>query len=112
MSKKRILPALVLAGSLGMLGLHRFYAGRYITGLLQLVPFMAGAGLLYHALSDVLALQTVDQLQDWVFSHGDAVKPLPVLLVAIPSFWALVNCGLLAARRFRDGQGNKMTQWI
>ena len=111
MSKKRILPALFLGGSVGFLGLHRFYAGRYITGLLQLACFVAGFMMLKNDLSGIqAAAQNLDDLQDWILQHP--VPPLPVILVGISSFWALGDCVLLATRKFRDGRREVMTQWM
>jgi len=110
MSKKRILPALILAGSVGFLGVHRFYAGRHITGLIQLVLFAAGIAMFSHDLSGISSLQTLDQVQDWAERHP--IHPLPVLLVSIPSLWALLDCLLLMLRRFRDGSGEVMTRWV
>jgi hypothetical protein len=110
MSNRRILLALILAGSLGFLGLHRFYAGRYLSGLVQLVLFVAGTVMLWHYMAGVQALQTVEEVEDWVLNHP--IQPLPVLLVAIPSFWALIDCYFLIARKFRDGAGERMTRWI
>ncbi|HEX4084222.1 MAG TPA: TM2 domain-containing protein [Chthoniobacteraceae bacterium] len=113
MSKKRILPALFLAGSVGFLGLHRFYAGRYITGLVQLVCFVAGFILLKNDLAGIQAAVqnlNLEDLQDWILQHP--VHPLPVILVGISSFWALGDCVMLAARKFRDGHGEVMTRWM
>ena len=110
MSNKRILPALILAGSVGFIGLHRLYAGRYITGLLQLALFVAGAAMLWRDLAGIQTLQTVDQFMDWAMEHQ--VQPLPVLVVAVPVFWALFDCALLARHRFRDGAGNAITRWV
>jgi len=110
MSNKRILPALILAGSVGFLGLHRLYAGRYFTGLLQLALFVPGAVMLRHDLAGVESLQTIDQVQDWMLNFQ--IRPLPVLLVTIPSFWSLVDFILLASRRFRDGAGNQILRWV
>ncbi len=118
MSNKRILPALVLAGCVGFLGLHRFYAGRYRTGALQLVLFVIGAAIgmatFGGQLASLEALQTIDQIEDWAQSHP--IQPVPVLLVTIllviPSVWALIDCYSLIARKFRDGAGEKITRWI
>ncbi len=110
MSNKRILPALILAGSVGFLGLHRFYAGRLLTGLLQLALFVPGAVMLWRGMSGIGALKTIDDVETWVLNHP--VQPFPVLLVAIPSFWALIDCALLLSRHFRDGTGEKITHWI
>ncbi len=37
MSNKRILPAAILCFFLGVLGAHRFYVGKFGTGILQLL---------------------------------------------------------------------------
>jgi hypothetical protein len=110
MSNKRILPAFILAATVGFLGLHRFYAGRHLTALLQLALFIPGAVMLRHQFAGLQALQTIDDVQEWVLNHP--LQPLPWLLVGIPSFWALIDCYSLIARRFRDGAGNKMTRWV
>jgi TM2 domain-containing membrane protein YozV len=43
-SEKRILPAFLLCFTLGVFGVHRFYAGKIGTGLLQLVT-LGGLGI-------------------------------------------------------------------
>ncbi len=43
-SRKKILPAFLLCALFGVLGVHRFYAGKIGTGLLQLVT-MGGFGI-------------------------------------------------------------------
>ena len=101
MSKKRILPALILAGAAGFLGLHRFYAGRYVTGLLQLVLFVPGAVMIWPVMMSLLgAMQNVEELLEWGSHHE--IQPLPWLLVGISSIWAVVDCVALGVRRFRD----------
>ena len=110
MSEKRILPAFILAGSVGFVGVHRLYAGRYLTGLLQLVLFVLGAAMLSRNLSGIFSLESVDQVQDWLLRHQ--IQPLPVLLLAIPSFWALIDCIQLAVGRFRDAAGHRITRWV
>jgi hypothetical protein len=110
MSRKRILPALLLAGSIGFLGLHRIYAGRYVTGLVQLVLFVAGALMLSRDLAGLTAIQSIDDFQAWSLNHQ--VQPIPVFLVAIPTFWALFDCATLLRRKFLDGAGEKITHWV
>jgi TM2 domain-containing membrane protein YozV len=110
MSKKRILPALILAGTVGFIGLHRIYAGRIVTGLVQLVLFSVGAILMQRDLTGIFSIQSLDDYLDWATSHQ--IHPLPVLLVAIPVFWAIYDCGLLLGRRFKDGAGNVITTWV
>jgi len=112
MSKKRILPALILAGTVGFIGLHRFYAGRYVTGAVQLVMFAAGAVMLGKEFSGLFALQTVEQIQDWVLSDQNQVQLVPTLLAGVPVFWALWDCVVLGTRKFKDGAGNKIELWV
>ena len=110
MSKKRILPALFLAGSVGFLGLHRFYAGRHITGAVQLVLFTAGAFLMRRDLTGIMSIQSLDDMQDWLTTHQ--ISPITCLLVGIPVFWALWDCCLLTARKFKDAAGHPITTWL
>jgi len=111
MSKKRILPAVILAGSVGFLGLHRFYAGRLVTGLLQMAAFVIGFLLIKNDFAGIqTAMQNLDDLQDWVLQHP--VHPLPVLLIGASSFWALGDCAALMMRKFHDGKGEVMTRWV
>jgi hypothetical protein len=110
MSTKRILPAFILAASVGFLGLHRFYAGRHLTAALLLVLFIPGALMLRRDVVGIEDVQTADQASDWIQDHPQ--HALPWLLVGIPSVWALVDCYALIARKFRDGAGNPITRWI
>ncbi len=113
MSNKRILPALLLAGSVGFLGLHRIYAGRYVTGFLQFAFFAIGAAMLWRelpGLQTLESLQTIDDIDAFVLNHP--IHPLPVFLTAISSFWALFDCVMLIRRKFRDGTGEKITRWV
>ena len=110
MSEKRILPAFVLAASVGFLGLHRFYAGRPLTALLLMALFIPGAAMLWRDMEGIETLQTMDQVAEWVQDHPQ--HPLPWLLGGIPSMWALIDCYALLARKFRDGAGNPITRWI
>lgn len=54
-SEKRILPAFLLCFFLGVFGVHRFYAGKIGTGLLELVTF-GGFGIWW--LVDLILLAT------------------------------------------------------
>lgn len=69
-SEKRIVPALLLCGLLGVFGAHRFYVGRIGTGLLQLLT-LGGLGV-----------------------------------------WVLVDMVLLITGAFRDGEGDRLTEWL
>lgn len=68
-SGKRILPAMLLCLFFGVFGIHRFYAGKIGTGILQLLTF---GGL---------------------------------------TVWALIDFILIVVGAFKDGAGNRITQW-
>ena len=110
MSNKRILPALLLAGTVGFLGLHRFYAGRYYTALVQLILFSAGAAMLWKDLISLSKLQDLQDYVDWTQSHP--IQPIPWLLIGIPCFWVIIDCALLVRGKFKDAAGHLMTRWI
>jgi len=55
LSDKRILPAILLAATIGFTGAHRFYAGKPKTGALQMVT-LGGLGLWW--IADVILLAT------------------------------------------------------
>ena len=68
-SPKRILPAALLAGTFGFAGLHRFYAGRPLSGALQLLLFAAGAELFGKDLAGITGLRTMDDALNWALEH-------------------------------------------
>ena len=68
-SEKRILVAFLLCFFVGVFGVHRFYAGKVGTGILQLLT-LGGLGI-----------------------------------------WVLVDLIFLVTGNFRDGDGEKITQW-
>jgi len=109
-SKKRILPALALAGTVGFLGLHRFYVGRPCTALAQLIIFAFGAVMLRKDLASILAIQTVEDYLEWFQTHP--IQPIPWLLVGFSATWAVVDCYSLLRRNFKDGTGNPLTRWL
>lgn len=64
-SDRRILPAFLLCFFLGVFGVHRFYAGKILTGLLELVTF-GGFGIWW--LVDMILIITGS------FKDGDGRK--------------------------------------
>ena len=114
MSRKRILPAFLLCF---VLCAHRIYAGRYISGIVQ-IAWAVGAFLwVQAALGDLIAivhsapfsLDTIEQVNEWEQTHSLPV--LPMLALFAVGIWIAVDAGRLLAGKFTDGQGNKITQW-
>ncbi|WP_214626514.1 TM2 domain-containing protein [Paenibacillus agaridevorans] len=67
-SDKSFVAALVLAFLLGTFGVHLFYVGKYVTGVLQLVTL---GGLGVWALIDIILI-AVGNFED---SKGNVIKP-------------------------------------
>ena len=109
-SRKRVLLAVLLAGGVGFLGLHRFYVGRYLSGAVQLALFTAGAVLMWRDSAGLMNLHSIDEVQNWALTHQ--IHPLALLLLAVPVFWALGDTIALLAGKFSDRQGNKISRWI
>ena len=80
--------ALVLCFFLGGFGAHRFYAGKPVSGVLQLLVTVSGWFCLYNL-------------------------PLPGALTvpAIAMLWAFIDLIRILAGKFRDGQGCPLALW-
>lgn len=80
--------ALVLCFFLGGFGAHRFYAGKPVSGVLQLLVTVSGWFCLYNL-------------------------PLPASLTvpAIAMLWAFIDLIRILAGKFRDGQGRPLALW-
>jgi TM2 domain-containing membrane protein YozV len=80
-SDKRILPAFLLCLFFGILGIHAFYAGRRLEGILYLVVF-------------VLAM--------W---------PIGGLLLIVSAVCSIIDLIRIIIGAYKDGQGRKITKW-
>lgn len=80
--------ALVLCSFLGGLGGHRFYVGKFVSAILQLVVTVCGWFCLFYL-------------------------PLPGSLIvpAIATLWAFIDLIRILAGKFRDGQGCPLALW-
>ncbi len=87
-SDKRILPALLLCFFVGILGAHRFYAGKILSGFLLLF-----AGVVF-----VTTLVTDPSI-------------LSVLSGLVYSIWWLIDFISIIVGAFTDQDGVKITQW-
>ncbi len=98
-SEKKILPALLLAFFFGVFGAHRFYAGKIVSGFLQLGAVAACVLMI------ILCATTGGNFQ-------------PVLGILLG--FSIVGCGvmatidwiLIACGAFTDGQGKKIAHWV
>lgn len=87
-SKCRKGPALVLCFFLGGLGGHRFYVGKSVSGVLQLLVTLCG----------------------W-FCLCNLPLPISLVVPAIASLWAVIDLIRILASKFRDGQGCPLALW-
>ena len=114
-SGKRILPAFLLCL---IFCAHRLYAGKYLTGIVQIIWVFGSFAWFESASSDLLGilrtggfdLNTIERASDWEQSH--AVIFLPMLSLIVVGVWIAVDASLLCAGKFKDGAGHRITRWI
>ena len=116
-SRKRLLPAFLLCITLG--GLHRIYAGKIISGIIQF-GWLAGAsvwsyqsikGFLAILHSGALDMDMIDRLGEWKDAHA-ADTSLPSLALTAVSIWIAVDAVRLLRKKFTDGRGLPITRWL
>ncbi len=115
-SSKRILLAFLLCFTICA---HRIYAGRYVSGVLQLAWVWGAMGWTWVAFKGLLAtvnssgqdvMALVQNVGDWEAAHGRAAT-LPAFVLIAVGLWVAVDAGLLLGGKFKDGQGRRMTRW-
>jgi len=113
-SNKRILPAFLLCL---LFCAHRLYAGKFITGILQIIWLIGGffwltnsAGELFAISRSGLNIDTIQRISDWELTHGIPYQPVLFLIVA--GIWVAADAGLLVAGKFTDGSGKIISRWI
>lgn len=116
-SDKRILVAFLLCFTVCA---HRIYAGRYISGIIQMA-WVGGASVwAYFSFQGLLkivnsgSLEMMDMIQtvsDWEVAHGRAVTFPAFALIAV-GLWVAADAGRLLSGNFKDGRGNKITRWV
>ena len=85
-----------------MLGAHRFYAGRILSGIIMLLLFLAG---LFAVLCSAIIL---------VASYSQEAIPVMIaggILLVLLEIWLLIDIVLALCGRFRDRNGRRITQW-
>jgi hypothetical protein len=114
-SRKRILPAFLLCF---VLCAHRIYAGKYITGIVQIAWIVGGfvwlemtcSGLLAIINSGTPSLEMLEHVSDWEQKNGIPYAPM-IALIAV-GIWIAVDAAQLLAKKFTDGEGHKITHWL
>lgn len=114
-SRKRILPAFLLCL---IFCAHRIYAGKYLTGIVQMIWIIgsfawfesAASGLLGILRSGPFDLATLERASDWQQIHGTPY--LPMLAMIAIGIWIAIDASLLVSRKFTDRGGNRITRWI
>ncbi|MGB8354121.1 MAG: hypothetical protein WCD79_09565 [Chthoniobacteraceae bacterium] len=114
-SRKRILPAFLLCF---VLCAHRIYAGKVISGVIQLAWIAGGfywfkvsaAGVLQIVNSSQFNMDTIERVSNWEETNG--IPYLPILMLIAAGIWVAIDAARLVAGKFTDGQGLKITRWI
>ena len=113
-SRKRILPAFLLCF---VLCAHRIYAGKIVSGIIQ-IGLAVGAfvwlekscsGLIKIVNTSPLNLETMEHVSNWEQTNGFPFGPMAVLIVV--GIWIAADAGLLLAKKFTDSEGHKITKW-
>ena len=87
--------ALVLSLFVGFIGVHRFYAGKVKSGLLQLAVFIAASFF-----------------AGGVEGEPDSAKPmLGGIILGILGIWVFVDFILICAGNFKDKHGDRIKNW-
>ncbi len=88
-SCEKKLTLLLLCWLFGLLSLHRFYTGKYVTGSLQLLS-LALAGVLTLSKSEIL----------------------PIIPFGIFCMWWLLDLVLIIIGKFTDKEGRPIVDWV
>jgi len=93
-----MVPTLLLCGLIGFLGAHRYYAGKIITGTLQMLTTLAVVGWV---------------LVDFPYHNGEIQLDLALLqLLAffVLNLWPCADFARIISGKFKDGDGNLITE--
>lgn len=114
-SRKRILPAFLLCF---VFCAHRIYAGRYLSGLVQIGWAVGGfvwiettcKDLITMVHSSPMGMELIERVADWEDTHG--VPYLPVLALIGVGIWIAADAARLVAGKFTDAEGRKISRWM
>lgn len=99
---------LLLALFLGSFGVHRFYAGRNVTGGIMLI--LGGAGLIV-AIGMAFFTRMEGHEGDAVAAWSLWLLGIDVVVVVVVKLWSLVDGILTLAGIFKDSAGRPIRKW-
>jgi len=98
--------ALLLCWFLGIVGVHRFYLGKWLSGLLMMALFGSSVGVfIYYVLT---AGPGADGSPPEAFASMRWLMGCFYLVCA----WAFIDLMLIISGNFRDGKGRKVFKWV
>ena len=94
------------------------YAGRYVSGIVQMGLATAAFFWTEAACKDLIAIvhtapldmDTIERIGDWEKKNG--MPFLPMLAMVAVGVWIAVDAARLLAGKFTDGQGNGIRRWV
>lgn len=88
-SREKKLTMLLLCWLFGIFGVHRFYAGKYRTGVLQLfINIVGGVSAIFKA------------------------EMLTALCVIVLALWWVIDIALIIMGKFTDKEGRPILDWV
>jgi TM2 domain-containing membrane protein YozV len=88
-SDEKKLTLLLLCWLFGLLGIHRFYTGKYLTGILQILSW-ALAGLLSLSKSEII----------------------PIIPIGLLLLWWAIDILLIIMGKYTDKEGKPIVNWV
>jgi len=97
---------------------HRFYAGRIVSGIVQIAWIIGGYYWLQISCKELLQIihnsplnmDTLEQVSDWEQTHGIPYLQIACLLAVL--IWVAVDAARLIAGKFTDSRGLEITRWV
>lgn len=98
---------------------HRIYAGKYISGAVQIILGVAAFLWFKSACGELLAMMnsgsldidSIGRITEWEETHLSQLLPPLAALIAL-GVWVAADAGMLLAGKFTDGEGRLITKWV
>jgi predicted RNA-binding Zn-ribbon protein involved in translation (DUF1610 family)/TM2 domain-containing membrane protein YozV len=109
-SEKKIMSALLLWFFFGALAFHKFYAGRYISGLFQLIINVVTFGYWFIVLQLVASGFTLAAVGELTTS-AEAARVIALFGSLFALLWLLIDFISIIAGQYKDGNGKRIAEW-